>query len=229
MDYWQIVLEHLLGQGFSEALLYNQCIDSVDAAQLTGLIQERRPRRTLEIGTFIGLSTGVIALSCPDSTLRVCVDPNFPVIVQSAEFGIQEERPCLFFARGLLEHFGKLEGTRFLEGYFSRTLDERLRAPHESAGVGFEDVPIVGHSALEFGPFDFVFHDGDHYGQSVESDLSLIHQNLSEDAIVVLHDLAGDWAAEVSSGVDAFMRGHDGYSFSVEGALGYLTRGGGVD
>ncbi len=226
MDYWQAVVEYLLEQGFTEELLYNQCIDAADASQITRLLREKRPRRTLEVGTFIGLSTGVIALSSPDSTLRVCVDPNFPVSVQSAEFNIHEERGCLFFAGRLLEHFGKLDNTVFLEGFFSRPLDERSRAPHESAGVNIEVVPVVSHKALEFGPFDFVFLDGDHNAQSVHSDLSLIHRNLSEGAVVVLHDLEGEWAPEVSAGVGAFLGGHAGYTFRAEGNLGYLTRDG---
>ena len=83
MQYWRTLYKYFRGQGFPHTLLATMYISPEEASQITQVIEKKRPRKILEVGTFIGLSTVVIALaSMPESSL-VCVDPNPPVNLYS--------------------------------------------------------------------------------------------------------------------------------------------------
>jgi methyltransferase family protein len=230
MHYWQKVYSYFVDQGFPEALLDFVCIHSDEAAQIVNIIKRRNPNSILEIGTFIGLSTGVIALaSAPTSTL-VGVDPNLPIDVLSKRFNYFESCGSLTFVRGMLEHFGICQKVILLEGYFScpsSSYRERFIALGGDPGaIDSKKIDIVGERVGEFAPYDLVFVDGDHSTESVYSDLLLVRHYISENGIIILHDLdpLGYWGRYVHAGIMKFLQDHSGFSMSINGNLGFLCR-----
>jgi hypothetical protein len=223
MNYWQIVFEYFLDQGFPEALLRFVCINSYEAFQISAFIEKRNPRAILEIGTFIGLSTGVLALASPSDTILVCVDPNLPVDILARRFHYLESRGSLWFLRNMLEQFGRFQKTVILEGCFS-TLSDDYRNRLITLGGNPEAIATIGEKVGEFAPYDLVFLDGDHCEEAVYADLSLVCHYISEDALIVLHDLSGDWGIHVFSGVSKFLQEHPEFSVRIHENLGFLFR-----
>ena len=223
MHYWQRVFDYFLEQGFPEALLRFVCINSYEASQISAIIERINPRTILEIGTFIGLSTGVLVLASPPDSILVCVDPNLPVNVLSERFHYFESRGSLWFMRNMLEHFEKRQKTVVLEGCFtpmSALYRDRLLA----RGGNPENVAVIGERARDFAPYDLVLVDGDHSEESVYADLSLVYHYISEGALIILHDLSGDWGIHVFSGVSKFLQEHPEFSVRIHENLGFLYR-----
>jgi predicted O-methyltransferase YrrM len=230
MDYWQMVYRYFVDQGFPEALLDFVCFHPDEAHQIINIIEKKQPDSILEIGTFIGLSTGVLALaSAPTSTL-VCVDPNLPVDIFSRKFNYLESRGCLEFVRAMIGHFGIHQKVILLNGYFSCTsssYQERFIAFGGDAElIESKNVDIVGERAGEYRPYDLVFVDGDHSAESVYSDLSLVYRYLSEDGIIILHDLdpRGHWGKFVHAGITQFLQDQVEFSININENLGLLRR-----
>ena len=164
---------------------------------------------------------GVLA-SPPDSIL-VCVDPNLPVNVLSERFHYFESRGSLWFVQNMLEHFEKRQKTVVLEGCFtpmSALYSDRLLA----YGGNPENVAVIGERARDFAPYDLVFVDGDHNEESVYADLSLVCHYISEDALIILHDLSGDWGIHVFGGMRKFLHEHPEFSVRIHENLGFLYR-----
>ncbi len=168
--------------------------------------------------------------SAPTSTL-VCVDPNLPVDIFSNIFNHPESRGSLEFVRTMLEHFGIHQKVILLDGYFSCisfSYQERFIALGGDAElIESERVDIVGKRVGEYAPYDLVFVDGDHSAESVYSDLSLVHRYLSEEGIIILHDLdpRGHWGKHVHAGITQFLQDYIGFSISINENLGLLRRG----
>src|SRR5712692_1865371 len=97
MHYWRMVFEYYLQQGFPEALLRFVCINQYEAYQICFFIERIKHRTIFEVGSFIGLSTGVLALASPPESVLVCVDPNLPVNVLSKRFHYCESRGTVWF------------------------------------------------------------------------------------------------------------------------------------
>ena len=224
MNYWQMVFEYFLERGFPEALLRFVCINPYEASQISALIKRINPRTTLEVGTFIGLSTGVLVLTSPPDSIVVCVDPNLPVNVLSKRFHHFESRGSLWFMRNMLEHFEKCQKTVVLEGWFS-TPSADYRDRLIALGGNPDNIAVIGERVREFAPYDLVFVDGDHHEESLYADLSLVRHYISNDALIILHDLSGDWGTHVFSGVSRFRQEHPEFSVQVHENLGFLYRG----
>lgn len=223
MHYWRMVFEYYLQQGFPEALLRFVCINQYEAYQICLFIERIKPRTIFEIGTFIGLSTGVLALASPEESALVCADPNLPVTMLSSRFHYLESRSTLWFVRNMLEHFEKCHKTALLEGSLS-PLSADYRDRLIALGGNPESIALVGESLREFAPYDMVFVDGDHHEENVYADLSLVCRYLSEDALVILHDLSGYWGIHVFTAVSRFLQEHSGFSVQVHENLGFLYR-----
>jgi hypothetical protein len=119
VHYWRMVIEYYLEQGFPEALLRFVCINQYEAYQICAFIERINPHAMLEVGTFIGLSTDVLALASPTESILVSVDPNLPVSVLSEKFHYFENRRSLWFVRNMLAYFEKRQKTVLLNGCFS--------------------------------------------------------------------------------------------------------------
>ena len=223
MQYWQTVFEYYLLQGFPEALLRFVCINPYEAYQICNFIERIIPRTILEVGTFIGLSTGVLALAGPSESNLVCVDPNLPVNVLSQRFHYFESRGSLWFVRNMLEHFEKCQKTVLLEGSLS-PLSADYRDRLIALGGNPESIAVIGEGVGKFAPYDLVFVDGDHHEESVYADLSLVSRYISEDALIILHDLSGYWGIYVFTGMIKFLQEHSEFSLQVHENLGFLYR-----
>ncbi len=223
MQYWQTLFEYYLKQGFPEALLRFVCINPYEAYQICNFIERINPRTLLEVGTFIGLSTGVLALASPSESILVCLDPNLPVNVLSQRFHYSESRGSLWFVRKMLEHFEKCQKTILLEGSLA-PLSADYRNRLIALGGNPESIAGIGERMGEFAPYDLVFVDGDHHEESVYADLSLVSRSIAEDALIILHDLSGYWGIHVFTGISRFLQEHCEFALHVQENLGFLYR-----
>jgi len=181
--------------------------------------------RILEVGAFVGMSTGVLALASESDAHIVSVDPNLPMRVQGADFGFSDDRRPLSFLLTMLRDIGQQDKVSILTGFFSRPPSESLAKQLEQQGVTYKNIEIKAFDAAQLGPYDFVFVDGDHRAEAVCSDLSFIESCLSANGIIAIHDVTGDWSQEVAVGIQLFCKEHVSYSFRALGNLGFLARG----
>ena len=223
MHYWRMVFEYYLERGFPEALLRFVCINPYEALQISLFIEKINPRTMLEIGTFVGLSTGVLALASPPESMLVCVDPNLPVNVLSKRFHYFESRGSLWFVRNMLEYFEKHQKTVLLEGSLS-SLSADYRNRLIALGGNPENIAVISESVRAFAPYDLILVDGDHHEEFVYADLSSVCHYISEDALIILHDLSGYWGIHVFNGVSRVLQEHPEFSVQIHENLGFLFR-----
>src|SRR5260370_16823431 len=105
MNNWDKVYQYFRVQGIPHQVLSTICIRREEATQISSIIEKISAQTILEVGTFIGLITGVIGLaSLPGSTF-VFIDPNLPVPALTSHFNDTETRGTLHFVRNILVHF----------------------------------------------------------------------------------------------------------------------------
>ena len=223
MQYWQTIFEYYLKQGFPEKLLRFVCINPYEAYQICNIIKRTNPHTILEVGTFIGLSTGVLALASSLESILVCVDPNLPVNVLSQKFHYSESRGSFWFVQNMLEHFEKDQKTILLEGTLS-PLSADYKDRWMVLGGNPKSTVGICERVKEFGPYNLVFVDGDHHEDSVYADLSSVCHYLNEDALIILHDLSGYWGIHVFTGISRFLQEHTEFSLQIHENLGFLYR-----
>src|SRR5579872_388565 len=119
MQIWDQIYAYFIKQGFPSELLDFVCIHREEALQIITIIQKKRPQTILEIGSFIGLSTGVLALSSPPQCTILGVDPNYPVRLLSQSVHCFEKQQALFFLKNMLRYFDVDHKVKMLEGCFS--------------------------------------------------------------------------------------------------------------
>ena len=229
MHPWDRVYGYFIEQGFPKELLNFVCIKHEEALQIADVTCKKQPRAILEIGTFIGLSTGVLALTSPPGCAIVGVDPNFPVYLLSQQVDYFEERQALYFLRKMLQQLDIAHKVELLEGYFScvsSTYRDRLVAKGgDPRLVDQQEVTIIGTRVERFAPYDMVFLDGDHSTEAVYSDLLLIQRYLAENGIIILHDVGDQnyWEQYVLAGVTHFRDDFPRFKFDKSGNLGFLS------
>jgi hypothetical protein len=162
----------------------------------------------------------------------VSVDPNFPIDVFARKFHYSESRVPLFLAQQMLEHFDLEQKVVLLEGYFScESAGYRQRyidLGGDPSVIDQHKSDIIGPRAARFAPYELVFVDGDHSTEAVYHDLSLVHHYLTEDGVIVLHDLLlqGNWGRQVLAGITKFLQDRPEYKLSIDENMGFLSRGG---
>lgn len=229
MTSWCTVLDFLRSRrGLPDDCLRHVGISSEDAAVLEVLLVSARPKTVLEIGTFVGLSAGVIAAAIPPESTFVCVDPNLSVrhqqLVGNGSFGLTNDESCFEHLEAVLEHVGRMQNTVLLRGFFSRRPEEPVAGRLLAAGVDVGSIPVVGEDCVAFGPFDFVFVDGDHSERGVSADLELIARILAPTAVVAVHDLEGDWREGPRAAISQFISRHPMFRLECRGNIGVLFR-----
>lgn len=145
-------------------------VKPADAHALYSIVREKSPTVLLEIGTFVGFSTCLIARAVKDNGGGEihCIDPNMKHLSVDKPLG---------HAGNVLKRLGLKSAVRFHEGFFS--------APNK---IQESDV-VFGHSVAEvLPPVDFAFIDGDHSTWAVVQDFMLLLPCLSNKATVVFHD-----------------------------------------
>jgi len=147
-------------------------IKAFDAHILAKDLRRRRPRRILEIGSFLGLSTRwILDVVSPWGGTVVSIDPN----IQHWSFPDPAAIRSIFLAPHADRYQWKC-------GFFGspKRLQQTL-ALHP--GIP----PIDGSSPME--PFDAVFIDGDHGYEAVADDFREACRLLRSDGCVYFHDV----------------------------------------
>ena len=224
MDYWQVAYEYYLSKGFPEELILNQGITQEDATQIVTFLSLMNPLSILEVGTFIGLSTAAMSLASSKNCKLVCIDPNLPVNVQSLDFKHYDNRGSLIILREMLIHFGLTEKVTLFEGFLSCYPSKGFREHLSLYNIETQKISIVGKKIGLHAPFEMVFLDGDHYSDAVLSDLNLLHNYISPDGVIILHDFSGGWSSQVMAGSEAFLIHHPEYQLKIENNLGFIQR-----
>jgi len=203
------VMEAYAAEGFPAEIIGQWTIPANDAADLITAVRRRAPRRILEVGTFVGLSTILMALASPAEARIVSVDPNFPVSVEMSSMGsrlgaIDPAMPTQAVAAAVARRLGVAHKLELVEGGFSASASFASRRAQSALAV-----PVVGPgTCAAFGPFDLAFIDGLHYADVVHSDLALAVQHLTEEGVVLMHDCVGMWGTNVRAGIFQFLADH---------------------
>ncbi|MCA3775325.1 MAG: glycosyltransferase [Cutibacterium sp.] len=200
------VLEAYSEEGFPAEIISQWTIPARDAEDLVAQVRDLEPRRILEVGTFVGLSTMVMALvSRPDARI-VSIDPNFPISVEMSSMGsklsgIDPTRPTQTVAAAVAHRLGIAHKIEFVAGGFS------VGTTFASRRVELDlMVPVVGPQVCQrLGPFDLAFIDGLHYADAVFADLTLVSRHLSSQGVVLMHDCIGIWGTNVRTGIFRFL------------------------
>ncbi len=230
---YERVLETYASLGYSRELLGQWALPERDALALLAKVEEWQPHNVLEVGTYVGVTTLLIALHTGAETQIHTVDPNFPLQVEmsamqsnlyESNVAIRTQQLGLQAARSL----GLDQRIDFHEGGFSVASTFASNNTNPNATV-----KIVGESVCaKYGPFDFIFVDGLHYEDAVFSDLMLAACHLTPEGVIGIHDAKGRWASNVRRAVYRFLEKHDDFTYfhspftELETAIGFLGRAG---
>lgn len=165
LDYW-------VNQGHPLHNLMRAIVKPGDAHALYGLVRKYAPANIVEIGTFTGFSTSILAQAVVENGKgRIhCFDPNLA--------HVEVVKP-LSHARALWSRLGVGHLIEVHEGFFSDPQDPALQGP-----------PVHGLRVAEMlPPVDFAFIDGSHVTVDVLSDFRLLLPALADDAVLVFHDV----------------------------------------
>lgn len=229
MTSWERVVSHFSGKGLPEKFMRHVCITKEDAELITQHIRSKRPRIILEVGAFIGLSTGVIASAAYNDTKLVCVDPNLPIslhrLIGSGVPYYNDETRTLDYVSGMLQIIKPNMNVRLIPGTFSTPFASDLTKRLMQHGWNLDKIPIIGNSIGMYGPYDMVFIDGDHSSAAVESDLLLVSGFLSINGEILLHDVDDNWGQGVNPGINNFLRQVADFHFlSLGSNMGVVSR-----
>ena len=166
-------LRHWLPSGQDPAAVLLAIVKPGDAHALYCLVRQHSPKVILEIGTFTGFSTSILAQAARDNGQGAaihCIDPNL------THLGIE----CpLEHARQLLRQQQLDEFVTIHEGFFS----EPREAPSpQPATLGYRAADLLP-------PVDFAFIDGSHATMDVLFDVRLLLPALADHATIVFHDV----------------------------------------
>jgi len=198
--------------GYPPELIQQWTLPEPDSAMLATAIEQLQPRNILEVGTFVGLSTLIMALHAPASSRIHTIDPNFPLVVemssmQSKLYTADTTVKTQDLARKAAQRLGVDSKIVFHAGGFS------TKETFASVNVRTDfQISVIGHDVCESnGPFDFIFIDGLHYTDTVLADVLLSVQHLAPGGIIALHDIMGMWGSNVRRALFAFLECRDDF------------------
>ncbi|MFQ5511447.1 MAG: class I SAM-dependent methyltransferase [Candidatus Krumholzibacteriia bacterium] len=168
-DVFRTYLEHWVDACLSVEDLLLATVKPADAHALYCIVREKRPSVVLEIGSFVGFSTCLMAWAVKDNgTGEIhCVDPNLK--------HLSVDRP-LAQAESALGNLGLERYVQIHEGFFSPP-------------SGDMEGEVLGPGASRLlPPVELAFIDGDHSTWSVIQDFVLLLPCLAPEATVVFHD-----------------------------------------
>lgn len=213
-DLKQTVFAAYEDQGFTQELVGEWAISENDVADFLESARIAAPKRILEVGTYVGVSTMMLALHCPEAEIFT-VDPDFPLAREMLAVGSKSEIDTgaathHSIARAAAKKLGVLDRIRFFKGGFS--VGDTFAS---SLGDTDAKVEIVGPALCKnHGPFDFAFIDGLHTSDAVLKDIELCAANMTPGAPIVLHDCIGFWGASVRRGVLEFLCCNPEFAFT---------------
>lgn len=189
--------------GYPRALVQMWAMPERDASLLARACARLAPLRVLEVGTYVGVSTMILALFTPPGARIHTVDPGLPLGVEHTAMecdglGADLAVTTTALARRAAQRLGLAHKIVFHTGGFSRTAT--FAGPDTAAGE-----PVGPMVCREHGPFDFALIDGLHYADAVQSDLSLAQGSMTPRGVMALHDLIGRWGSQVRAGASLFL------------------------
>ena len=195
--------------GFDMAVIGQWCIPREDAFDLVAHVVEHRPHKVLEVGTFVGVSTLMIAEALSEEASFVTIDPNLPLTVEMASTnstigGLDGSLRAQDVARAAARTLGIEHRIRFIEGGFAVADTFAARRRDYSKQL----VAVGPEVCKNFGPFDFAFIDGLHFADAVDADLTLAARALAPGGVVLMHDCIGVWGTNVRAGILRFLARH---------------------
>ncbi len=155
--------------GFDTAAIRQWCIPELDAEMLVEATRAQHPQRILEVGTYVGVSTLLMALADATATI-VTIDPNLPLETEMGSMGsnlgsLEGAVRTHEVARAAARQLGVEGHIQFVEGGFA--IGDTFSSIRSNSGAR---VPVVGPAVCaEHGPFDLIFIDGLHYASAVEA------------------------------------------------------------
>jgi len=230
-DRYEAILDTYERLGFPREVVTNWTLPKSDVNGLLAQFDATRPLRVLEVGTFVGLSTLLIAAHCHPGTLIHTVDPNFPLAVELGSMrtplaGCDPTMRQQALAALAARDMGVADRIVFHAGGFA------TGASFASArDASMQSVSVVGPAVCaEHGPFDVIFLDGLHYESTVHADLVLAAAHLAVGGRIVLHDVIGRWGSNVRRAAWRFVEDNPGFRFrhgrysSIYDAIGVVER-----
>jgi predicted O-methyltransferase YrrM len=204
-DAFQRVLGGYEACGFDTDAIRQWCISELDGQMLVEVTRVRRPKRILEVGTYVGVSTLLMALADTTATI-VTIDPNLAL---AAEMGSMDSDLGRLkgtvrthdVASAAARQLGFEDRIQFVEGGFA--IGETFSSIGSNSGAR---APVVGPAVCaEHGPFDLIFIDGLHYASAVAADLRLAAEALAPGGVILMHDCVGMWGTNVRAGIFRFL------------------------
>jgi predicted O-methyltransferase YrrM len=171
-DTFHAYLDYWLGSGEDIRSLLLASQKPGDAHALYCLIREKRPSVILEIGTFVGFSTCIMAQAVRDNGIGTiyCIDPNLKHL--SITYPLSH-------ARTMLKKLDLDRHVQITEGFFS-----------EPRGIDAHGIPVLGSQISEILPaIDLAFIDGDHSTPAVMQDFMMSLSRVKDKATVIFHDV----------------------------------------
>ena len=114
-------LHFLSEQGLDREFIENVSVKLDDAEKLINISRHKQPKKILEIGTFVGVSTAILEL-CLAETEIICIDADFPVELQNIlwvkEFEIDNQKTNLYFVERVLLHLKIFTRFTLKRGFF---------------------------------------------------------------------------------------------------------------
>jgi predicted O-methyltransferase YrrM len=208
------ILNAYVELGYSSDLIGQWALPRRDAKQLLREFVLLKPTNVLEVGTFVGVSTLLMAANLPTNGVIHTIDPNFPLEIELAAMNTKHGREDLTLrhheiawkAAELLKLNQKIV---FHEGGFSTeaTFASSNKDPDKT-------VSLIGPEVCRAnGPFELVFIDGLHYTDAVLGDLRLACRYLSPGGRIVVHDVIGMWGSNVRRAVYQFLAEMQDFEF----------------
>jgi predicted O-methyltransferase YrrM len=199
--------------GYPAEIVNTWAIGHNDAPDLMAIAESVNPSRILEVGTYVGVSTMLIALACPGAHIFT-VDPDLPLKIEMGATGssvanVDSSATTHAIARAAAEKLGVADRITFVKGGYSvrETFSSTLTSKGSKAKLAGPKL------CKDEGPFDFIFIDGLHTAEAVAADLQLSAKHLTPTGIMALHDCIGFWGANVRAGVLEFIRRNPSYRF----------------
>ena len=203
--------------GFDTAAIRQWCIPDLDGQMLVEATRVQHPKRILEVGTYVGVSTLLMALADATATI-VTIDPNLALAAEmgsmNSDLGRLEGTVRTHdVARAAARRLGVENRIEFVEGGFA--IGDTFSSVRNNSAAR---VPVVGPAVCaEHGPFDLIFVDGLHYASAVAADLRVAAEGLAPGGVILMHDCIGMWGTNVRAGIFRFLADRPEFRLSHPG------------
>jgi len=152
-----------------------------DALLLRKIIRRYKPPETLEIGSFLGVSSRwILEASSSWEGHLTAIDPNIPHRVFESPRNFMEKLNKKFIPQ-------RLAVVTAFFGTYGGTCMACLPPGKASQNTGMEDIPSI--NAEWDKKFDFIFIDGEHSYDAVMNNFEIAVRLLNKGGAIVFHDV----------------------------------------